>query len=201
MPFTVAALSALTLLTSLTGLAPAEAFSLGSDRSSFQVAQRSTNLNNAAEVCTDQAEARGLRVQDVLSVTPVAGGAEVTMRVGQRQQNSYTVGCDYSNNTGQVQLYRLEGENTNRTEQYDNDSTWRNSYAGEIRSRSDAESVARQVGGNQLNRDTPFSNLVRIDDVDRDGNQSWEVKGRANGAPFVVRLRASDASVLDFDLQ
>ena len=199
---TLAAISALTLSTGLISIAPAYASSLGSNQPSFQVAQRSTNLNNAEETCTDRAEARGLRVQEVLSITPVSGGAEVRMRVGQRQQGYYTVGCDYSSGTGEVQLYRLEGEDTNRTEQYDNNSNWRNSYSSEIRNRSDAESIARRVVGDQLGIDNPLSDVVRIDDVNRtNNNQTWEVEGRVNGAPFVVRLRASDASVLGFDLR
>jgi len=196
--FVLAAVSSLTLTTGLAVL-PVRASTFVGD-SSFQLAQR-RGLGDAAEVCTEQAEDRGLRVREILSVEPVAGGAEVQMQVSQRQGgSSFVVGCDYSSGTGNVQLYRLEG--VDRSDR-DDDSDWRRTYSNgsSVRSQSDAEDVARAVVGQQLGIRDPYSDVVRIDDVDRtEGDRAWEVKGRVNGAPFVVRIRASDAYVLGFDL-
>lgn len=194
----LAAVSSLTLTTGLAAL-PARA-SIGFNDASFQLAQR-RSLGDAEEVCTEQAEDRGLRVREILSIEPVAGGAEVQMQVSQSGGGSFVVGCDYSSGTGNVQLYRLEG--ADRSIRNDDDQDWRRTYSegSSVRSQSAAEDVARAVVGQRLNIRDPYSEVVRIDDVDRtDGDRAWEVKGRVNGAPFVVRIRASDAYVMGFDL-
>jgi hypothetical protein len=82
----------------------------------------------------------------------------------------------------------------------DDDDDWQNQYAGEsIDNRREAESIARDIVGEQLGIDDPYSSVVRIDDVAQE-NRTWVVEGRANGAPFVVRIRSNDGSVEDFQL-
>lgn len=142
-------------------------------------------------------------MREVLSIEPVAGGAEVQMQVSQRQSSSFVVGCDYSSGTGNVELYRLEGVERNDPDSNSDSSDWRRSYSdgSSVRNQNEAEEIARAVVGQQLGIRDPYSDVVRIDDVDRtDSNRAWEVKGRVNGAPFVVRIRSSDAYVLGFDL-
>ena len=56
--------------------------------------------------------------------------------------------------------------------------------------------------GDQLGIDQPNSSVVKIDDIQREnGDRSWTVEGRANGAPFVVQIRANDGYVQDFQLR
>ncbi|WP_088891839.1 hypothetical protein [Leptolyngbya ohadii] len=207
--FVLAAVSSLTLTTSFAVL-PVRAsvwisssgFSPSSQDTPFQLAQR-RGLGDAQEVCVEAAEDRGLRVREVLSIEPVAGGAEVQMQVSQRQSSSFVVGCDYSSGTGNVELYRLEGVERNDPDSNSDSSDWRRSYSdgSSVRNQNEAEEIARAVVGQQLGIRDPYSDVVRIDDVDRtDSNRAWEVKGRVNGAPFVVRIRSSDAYVLGFDL-
>lgn len=197
--FVLAAVSSLTLTTGL-AVFPVRASTLISN-TSLLFAQRG-GLGDAEEICTEQAENRGLRVREILSIQPMTGGAEVQMQVSQRQGSSFVVGCDYSSGTGNVQLYRLEG--VDRSDRDDDDNQdWRRTYSdgGSVRSQSDAEDVARAVVGQRLSIRDPYSDVVEIDDVDRvESNRAWEVKGRVNGAPFIVRIRASDAYVLGFDL-
>lgn len=206
--FVLAAVSSLTLTTSFAVL-PVRAsawisspwFSPSSSQNTpFQLAQRQ-GLGDAQEVCVEAAEDRGLRVREILSIEPVAGGAEVQMQVSQRQSSSFVIGCDYSSGTGNVELYRLEG--VERNDPDSDSSDWRRSYSdgSSVRNQNQAEEIARAVVGQQLGIRDPYSDVVRIDDVDRtDSNRAWEVKGQVNGAPFVVRIRSSDAYVLGFDL-
>jgi hypothetical protein len=163
----------------------------------FQVAQSS----RAEQTCLSAARDRGLRVQDVVSVNEHSGGAEVIMEV--RGRNTSQVGCNYSSATREVELYEIEDGYNSRDDNNDDDdddNNWQNQYGGgDVRSRSSAESIAREVVGDQLGIDDPYSSVVRIDDIQQE-NRSWVVEGRANGAPFIVRLRA-DGSVQDFQLR
>lgn len=70
-----------------------------------------------------------------------------------------------------------------------------------VRNEGDAEYIAREVIGDQLGIRDPYSDVVRIDDVHRQSSErDWIVEGRVNGAPFMVKIRSSDASILDFEL-
>lgn len=101
---------------------------------------------------------------------------------------------------------------------YDRDSNWyedddryndqqgRYDDSSVVRNGSDAEYIAREVVGDQLGIRDPYSDVVRIDEVHRQANRQssnrdWIVEGRANGAPFVVKIRSSDAYILDFELR
>ena len=173
-----------------------------------------TNLisqnSRAEQTCVSAARDRGLRIVDVTAVNETSGGAEVIMEVQQGRNGSSSVGCDYSNATQNVELYRIEGNNgsssnngnyNNGNYNNGNGDGWRNQQSGNgIRNQSDAESIARQAVGEQLGIDNPNSSVVRIDDVQRNGDRDWVVEGRANGAPFKVRLRSDDGSVQDFQL-
>ena len=181
--------------------------------------------SRAEQTCVSAARDRGLQIVDVTAVNETSGGAEVIMEVQQRRNGSSSVGCDYSNATHNVELYRIEGNGSNSNNgnynngnsnngNYNNGSSsnngnynngngdgWRNQQSGNgIRNQSDAESIARQAVGDQLGIDNPNSSVVRIDDVQRNGDRDWVVEGRANGAPFKVRLRSDDGSVQDFQL-
>jgi len=75
-----------------------------------------------------------------------------------------------------------------------------------VRNGRDAEYIAREAVGDQLGIGDPYSDIVRIDDVHRQANRQsnnrdWIVEGRVNGAPFVVKIRSSDAYILDFELR
>lgn len=229
-----------------------------------QVAQTS----QAEQICLDAVSSSGYRVDNILSTNTFSGGAEVIMEVRDRGE-SYAVGCDYSDNTGRIELYQLDDSGYNRngdqyndqySDRYENcnsnrygdchdenddryddryddrhdnrydsrydgrdndpyndryDDNWRDDPYGDrhdnwqgdfsdsssVRSEGDAEEIARGVVGDQLGIRDPYSDVVRIDDVHREsGERNWIVEGRANGAPFVVKIRSSDASVLDFEL-
>lgn len=218
------------------------------------------------QICVDAVSSSGYRVENILSTNTFSGGAEVMMSVRGRGE-SYVVGCDYSDNTGRIELYQLEsngyGHNNNRYEEqysdrYENRSEgwYENQYDGQDNSRYDdqyndryencnrygdcyeegsnrryedryeegfsdrhgnwqgeytsssgvrdegeAEYIARGVVGNQLGIRDPYSDIVEIDDVHRaSGQRNWIVEGKANGAPFVVEIRSSDAYILDFEL-
>jgi hypothetical protein len=157
--------------------------------------------SRAEQTCVSAARDRGLQVVDVTAVNETSGGAEVIMEVQQRRNGSSSVGCDYSNATHDVELYRIEDNGRSNNDRNSNNDGWQNQYSGSsIRSQSDAESAARQAVGDQLGIDNPNSSVVHIDDVQRNGDREWVVEGKANGAPFKVRLRSDDGSVQDFQL-
>lgn len=157
----------------------------------FQMAQNS----RAEQICREAASDRGLRVLNIRDVNSHSGGAEVIMEVRQGRSGSQVVGCDYSSATRAVELYEIQDDYSSSGE-----NDWQNQADSEsIDNRSDAESVARRAVGNELGIDDPFSSVIRIDKVQRE-NRSWMVEGRANGAPFEVRLRSDDGSVQDFQL-
>lgn len=157
--------------------------------------------SHAEQTCVSAARDRGLQVVDVTAVNETSGGAEVIMEVQQRRNGSSSVGCDYSNATHDVELYRIEDNGSSNNNRNSNNDGWQNQYSGNgIRNQSDAESIARQAVGDQLGIDNPNSSVVHIDDVQRNGDREWIVEGKANGAPFKVRLRSDDGSVQDFQL-
>ena len=179
--------------------------------------------SRAEQTCVSAARDRGLRIVDVTAVNETSGGAEVIMEVQQGRNGASSVGCDYSNATHNVELYRIEdnGSNSNNNRNndrnnngynngynngnngnngYNNNDGWQNQSGNSIRNQSDAEAIARQTVGEQLGIDNPNSSVVRIDNVQRNGDRDWVVEGKANGAPFEVRLRADDGSVQDFQL-
>lgn len=81
-------------------------------------------------------------------------------------------------------------------------SDWQGRYydSDGIRDDDDAEDIARAVVGDQLGLD-PYSEVVRIDEINQESRYcNWRVEGRVNGAPFIVRIRASDGYVLGFEL-
>jgi len=167
-----------------------------------QVAQNQVAQNSRAEqTCTDAASNRGLQVMDVVSINPNSGGAEVVMEIRRNRNDTYQVGCDYSSATRQVELYEIQDSNSSSGN--GNSNGWQNQYGSGngVRNRSDAESIARQVVGDQLGIDQPYSSVVKIDNIQRENSdRSWTVEGRANGAPFVVQIRANDGYVQDFQL-
>jgi len=215
-PFTLSTFATLALTTGLTAFA-APGWSAEPSSQTIQIAQTQVAQNSRAErTCTDAASDRGLQVIDVLSVNSYSGGAEVIMEIRRSRNNTYQVGCDYSSATRQVELYEIQDSNSSsggrdddyndddyNDDDYSDDDNWQNQYGGDsVRNRSDAESIARQVVGDQLGIDEPDSSIVRIDDIQREnGNRSWTVEGRANGAPFVVQIRANDGYVQDFQLR
>ena len=173
--------------------------------------------DRAEQTCVSAARDRGLQVVDVTAVNETSGGAEVIMQVQQRRNGSSSVGCDYSNATHDVELYRIEDNGNSNNDRNNNGSSnngynggynggrnsndgWQNQSGNSIRNQSDAESIARQAVGDQLGIDNPNSGVVHIDNVQRNGDREWIVEGKANGAPFKVRLRSDDGSVQDFQL-
>lgn len=215
----------------------------------LQVAQ----AGQVEQICVDAINSSGYRVENILSTNTFSGGAEVIMEVRERGGSS-VVGCDYSDNTGRIELYQLEEsgysygndpyndpyddrysdryDNRNANcdssrygdcydDRYDNDNGYDDRYSdrydgryddryedwqedsgsSDVRSEGDAEYIARGVVGDQLGIRDPYSDVVQIEDVHRESQQrNWIVEGSVNGAPFVVRIRSSDAYVLDFEL-
>jgi hypothetical protein len=163
-------------------------------RPEFQIA-----ASRAEDTCESQVRDRGLRVVDVVETNEHSGGVEVIMRVS-RRGDEYTVGCDYSSSSGDVELYRIEDDRGGRGDRFESDNGDRNDRGnGAVGDRQEAESIARDEVGDQLGIDDPDSDIVEINDVQRE-NRNWIVEGEANGAPFRVQIRASDGSVQDFQL-
>jgi hypothetical protein len=182
------------------------AWATASPNQDLQIAQNQVAQNSRAEqTCTDAANDRGLQVMDIISINPHSGGTEVIMEIRRSRNDTYQVGCDYSSGTRQVELYEIEDNNSFNGDRDNNSdgNSWQNQYGSDgVRNRSDAESIARQVVGDQLGIDQPYSSVVRIDNIAREnGDRSWTVEGRANGAPFVVQIRADDGYVQDFQLR
>ncbi len=169
----------------------------------LQIAQSS---GRAEDTCTSAVRDRGLRVVDVLETNEHSGGTEVTMRVS-RSGDEYTVGCDYSDSSRNVELYRIEDSSRNSGDRFENnnDNSGDRFNRGDSNSsdrvgdRQEAENIAREAVGNQLGIDNPNSDIVEIKGVERN-NQNWVVEGEANGAPFRVRIRSNDGSIQDFQL-
>lgn len=151
----------------------------------------------AQETCIDAVEQQGLRVTDIVEQNDYAGGTEIILR-GQNRSQSFTVGCDYADNTGRVQLYRLEGQDNNRDDDREDDQYGNRYNDREVNDRSDAERIARREIEQQLGVDAD-SDVIEIDQT-RNNNRSWSVEGNVNGAPFEVRIRR-DGSVEDFVLR
>jgi hypothetical protein len=145
-------------------------------------------------------------VVDILETNDYSGGTEVVMRVS-RSGDEYTIGCDYSDSSRNVELYRIENDSRDRNDRFerDNDDSGDRFNRGDrngserVGDRQAAENIARDAVGDQLGIDDPYSDIVEIKDVERT-NQNWVVEGEANGAPFRVRIRSSDASIEDFQL-
>jgi hypothetical protein len=172
----------------------------------------------AEDVCVDAARDRDFDVVGVRSSSEYSGGEEVILRVEDRD-GTFTLGCDYSTATGDVELYRIEdaeddsdyrddrrGDRDYSDRDYDDDQDygsedWRDRYSrsGGVRGSDEAEDIARQTVGDQLDVD-PYSEIVEIDDVQEDGDL-WTVEGAVNGAPFLVEIRDRDGYVTDFELR
>lgn len=204
---------------------------------------RIAQAGQVEQICVDAVNSSGYRVENILSTNTFSGGAEVIMEIRERG-GSVVVGCDYSDNTGRIELYQLEdsgysygnsryedrydSRNDNYDEQHDDwygdrydeqrddrygdryDEQYDNRYdewqgdssSSSVRDEGDAEYIARGVVGDQLGIRDPYSDVVQIDDVHRESRQrDWIVQGSVNGAPFVVKIRSSDARVLDFELR
>lgn len=200
MRIVLSTLTAITLTTGITLLAtPARSEILGNN---WQIAQDS---NRAERTCTEAVEDEGYRVNDILDTNIFSGGAEVVMEVS-RRGNTKVVGCDYSNNSRDVELYELEGYNDD-DDRYglsnNDDDSWQNQFydSDGVNDRGYAEDIAREVVGQQLGIDDPYSDIVEIDEVRRESNdRNWVVEGKANGAAFVVRIRADDAYITEFSV-
>ncbi|NJR40471.1 MAG: hypothetical protein HC781_18610 [Leptolyngbyaceae cyanobacterium CSU_1_4] len=176
----------------------------------FQPALQIAQSSRAESICTSEVRDRGLRVVDILETNDHSGGTEVIMRVT-RSGDDYTVGCDYSDSSRNVELYRIEEDRGDRNDRFENDRFESNDdsddrfYRGErnggdrVGDRQDAEDIARDAVGDQLGIDDPYSEIVEITGIERN-NQNWVVEGEANGAPFRVRIRSNDGSVEDFQL-
>lgn len=193
--------TAITLLSGLSSLV-APTRTLAAIPSTFQIAQSSSR---AEQTCTNAVEDRGYRVNDILDTNTFSGGAEVVMEVS-RRGNTKVVGCDYSDNTRDVELYEMEGYRSGESDHHvygDSDESWQNQFydSNGVRDRGYAEDIAREVVGQQLGIDDPHSDVVEIDEVRRDsGDRSWRVEGKANGAAFEMRIRASDAYIEEFNV-
>lgn len=171
----------------------------------FQPAPQIAQSSRAESTCTSEVRDRGLRVVDILETNEHSGGTEVLMRVS-RSGDEYTVGCDYSDSSRNVELYRIDDDSRDRNDRFENNNNSGDRFnqgdrngSDRVRDRQDAEDIAREAVGDQLGIDDPNSDIVEINDVQRN-NQNWVVEGEANGAPFRVRIRSSDASVEDFQL-
>lgn len=202
MQFVLSTLTAITLATGSSPLSPVQDVhsEMNHNPNRFQVAQTS----RAERVCTDAVEDEGYRVTEILETNSFSGGVEVVMEVS-RRGSTRVVGCDYSDNTRAVELYEVEGYRSedDRYAYGDSDESWQNQFydPNGVRDRSYAEDLAREVVGQQLGIDDPYSDVVRIDEVRRESsNRNWVVEGRANGAPFVVTIRADDAYILGFEV-
>ena len=200
-PLTLFTYGSVAIAASLTMAAPKAL----ANESSLGIRNSLISQNSRAEqTCVSAARDRGLQVVDVTAVNETSGGAEVIMEVQPRRNGSSSVGCDYSNATHDVELYRIEDNGSSNNDRNSNNSRnndgWQNQSGNSIRNQSDAESIARQAVGDQLGIDNPNSSVVHIDDVQRNGDREWIVEGKANGAPFKVRLRSDDGSVQDFQL-
>jgi hypothetical protein len=166
--------------------------------------------SRAEDVCESEVRDRGLQVEDVLETNDHSGGTEVIMRVS-RRGDDYTVGCDYDDSSRNVELYRIEDDRGSRRSDDSDDSNDRfgrnsnsddrfyRSGSGSVSDRREAENIARDAVGDQLDIDDPYSDIVEINQVEQNG-RNWVVEGEANGAPFRVRIRSNDASVEDFQL-
>jgi hypothetical protein len=200
------------------GTSPASTLLTANASGMFQPKLQIAQSGRAEETCTSEVRDRGLRVVDILETNDHSGGTEVIMRVN-RQGDEYTVGCDYSDSSGNVELYRIEdssrddsrsnsrnsddngdyrfGNNgRNSNDRFGRSSSDRND-SDQVSDRSRAEDIAREAVKDELGIDDP--SIVDINDVQRD-NRNWVVEGEANGAPFRVRIRSSDSSVEDFQL-
>jgi hypothetical protein len=154
--------------------------------------------SRAENTCVDAAEDQGLRVLDVLEQNDYAGGTEVIMRVrGRSGSASYNLGCDYASNSRDVELYRINDREFDRDNSRDFDDDDRRS-GREVRDRQEAESIARQAIEDQLGVESN-SEVIKIEET-RSGDRNWRVRGRVNGAPFEVLIRASNGEVEDFRL-
>lgn len=206
----------------------------------YQAGVHVAQSSRVEQICVDAVSSSGYRVDNILSTNTFSGGAEVIMEVRERNQ-SYVVGCDYSDNTNRIELYQLEDTGYSRSDnryegRYDNrdddwyddrdDNQYNDRYEGRydnrddnwyndrdndwqeqsydqsgVRNERDAEDIARGFVGNQLGIRDPYSDVVQIDEVHRGSRErDWIVEGSANGAPFIVKIRSSDASILDFEL-
>ena len=150
----------------------------------------------ARETCVDAAQGQGLQVTDVVEQNDYSGGTEVILR-GRNRNQAVTVGCDYAENTGQVQLYRLEGRERNRDRGQDRNQSG-NQYGDRDVGDRDAERIARREVQRQLGVDAD-SDVIEIDET-RSNDRKWYVEGNVNGAPFEVRIRR-DGSVENFVLR
>jgi hypothetical protein len=110
-------LFALTLMILTTGDALATPRSVPA-RINLHIAQ----VSRAEERCVDAVRRAGYRVNGILSTSTFSGGAEIIMEVRDRREN-FVVGCDYAENTGDTELYRLETSsyrsNRRYSERYD----------------------------------------------------------------------------------
>jgi hypothetical protein len=215
-------------------------------------------ISRAEERCVSAVRSAGYRVNGILSTSTFSGGAEIIMEVRDRRE-SFVVGCDYAENTGDIELYQLENSGYRSNSRYDEryndqyDDRYNDRYGDQhddeyndpyndpynnpygrssddwshdrhqggynapypgndnwqggshrstgVRDEGYAEQIARAVVGDQLGIDDPYSDIVRVDLVRRESrDRNWIVEGRVNGAPFVVRIRSSDAYILGFDL-
>ena len=190
------------------GTTPASSLPLTANASlRFQPGLQIAQSGRAEETCVSEVRDRGLRVVDILETNDHSGGTEVIMRVN-RRGDEYTVGCDYSDSSRNVDLYRIEDDRRDRNDRFESDN---GSNSGDrfnrgdsnssdrVGDRQDAENIARDAVGDQLGIDDPYSDIIEIKEVEHD-NRTWVVEGEANGAPFRVRIRSSDASVEDFQL-
>jgi hypothetical protein len=162
--------------------------------------------SRAEDVCESAVRDRGLQVEDIVETNDHSGGTEVVMRVS-RRGDDYTVGCDYDDSSRNVELYRIEDDrqdNSRNDSRYDSrdDNSGDRFYrtgSGSVSDRREAENIARDAVGDQLDIDDPYSDIVEINQVEQNG-RNWVVEGEANGAPFRVRIRSNDSSVEDFQL-
>ncbi|NJO40881.1 MAG: hypothetical protein HC769_07810 [Cyanobacteria bacterium CRU_2_1] len=198
-------LTTLALTTGVTAFALPGLTTEGTDRG-FLIAQS----RQAEDACIDAVEEEGYEVDDILSSNSFSGGEEVILEVSDRS-DVLVVGCDYADSTGDVELYVIEdeqylNEDDDDDDEYgydDSDEDWRNQFydSDGVSDRGYAEDIARELVGDQLGINDPYSDVVEIDNVSRESggdDRAWLVEGSANGAPFQVLIRADDAYILDF---
>lgn len=154
----------------------------------------------AEDTCINAVERQGLQVVDVLDRNEYAGGSEVVLRVRERRQ-SFTLGCDYADNTRRVQLYQLDGyeDDWEQDDDFYDRNSYNRSYNDEVSDSWQAEEIARRAVEDQLGVDAN-SEVIRINNTRR-ADRRWRVNGQVNGAPFEVWIRSQDGSVEDFQLR
>lgn len=153
------------------------------------------------------------------SKTPTAQQVEQLHRVDQGTQIAQYDEYDYDDrdnndddwNDNEDDWDNNDGDRNDDDRYDDREDDWDNDRAedcdtlymnnGGVPDDDEAKIIAREFLGCELGID-PYTRDVRITDVDESGNRRdriWVVRGRVDDDPFVVRIDARTAEVVDFD--